>query len=68
MKGWLHWRLLGALTKGDARAAYSRRIVAPSSEKKMGLEVRDMRRGPCLSTAPLGCRSARAGCKRLRLR
>ena len=31
VKGWLHWRLLGALTKGDARAAYSRRIVAPSS-------------------------------------
>ena len=31
MKGWLHWRLLGALIKGDARAANSRRIVAPSS-------------------------------------
>ena len=31
MKGWLHWRLLGALIKGDARAAYSRRVVAPSS-------------------------------------
>ena len=31
VKGWLHWRLLGALIKGDARAAYSRRIVAPSS-------------------------------------
>ena len=31
MKGWLHWRLLGALTKGDARAAYSRSVVAPSS-------------------------------------
>ena len=120
-EGVLHWRLLGALIKGDARAAYSRRIVAPSSslrplssaraapaplcsaqaidliqsithssalslravpprplvhlaaaspcsEKKMGLEVRDMRRCPCLSTAPLGCRSARAGCKRSRLR
>ena len=120
-EGVLHWRLLGALNKRDARAAYSRRIVAPSSslrplpldraapaplcsaqaidliqsithssalslravpprplvhlaaaspcsEKKMGLEVRDMRRCPCLSTAPLGCRSARAGCKRSRLR
>ena len=31
VKGWLHWRLLGALIKGDARAAYSRRVVAPSS-------------------------------------
>ena len=31
VKGWLHWRLLGALITGDARAAYSRRIVAPSS-------------------------------------
>ena len=31
VKGWLHWRLLGALTKGDARAAYSRSVVAPSS-------------------------------------
>ena len=30
-EGVLHWRLLGALIKGDARAAYSRRIVAPSS-------------------------------------
>jgi hypothetical protein len=128
----LHWRLLGALIKGDARAAYSRRIVAPSSslrplpldraapaplcsaqaidpiqslnrssvrqsipsnhsithqpsslragpprppihhatvapcsEKKMGLEVRDVRRCPCLCTAPLGRRPARASCKRL---
>ena len=121
VKGWFHWRLLGALITRDARAAYSRRIVAPSSslrplpldraapaplcsaqaidliqsithssalslravpprplvhlaaaspcsEKKMGLEVRDMRRCPCLGTAPLGCRSARAGCKRSRLR
>jgi hypothetical protein len=114
VKGWLHWRLLGALIAGDARAAYSRRVVAPSSslrrllfstraapaplcrarainpiqsvthssalslhtgpphvhillstaqrpcrapQKKMGLEVRDMRRCPCLGTAPLGCRS-----------
>ena len=31
VKGWLHWRLLGALIAGDARAAYSRRVVAPSS-------------------------------------
>jgi hypothetical protein len=31
VKGWLHWRLLGALVTRDARAAYSRRIVAPSS-------------------------------------
>jgi hypothetical protein len=30
-EGVFHWRLLGALNKRDARAAYSRRIVAPSS-------------------------------------
>ena len=30
-EGVLHWRLLGALIEGDARAAYSRRVVAPSS-------------------------------------
>jgi hypothetical protein len=30
-EGVLHWRLLGALNNRDARAAYSRRIVAPSS-------------------------------------
>jgi hypothetical protein len=105
MKGWLHWRLLGALIKGDARAAYSRSVVAPSSslrplssaraapaplcsaqaldliqsiihssalslrtgpprplvhlatvspcsEKKMGLEVRDMRRCPFVLAPP----------------
>jgi hypothetical protein len=30
-EGVLQWRLLGALINGDARVAYSRRIVAPSS-------------------------------------
>ena len=38
----------------------------PCSEKKMGLEVRDMRRCPFVfAPPPLGRRPARASCKRL---
>ena len=57
-----------SLRTGPPRPLVHLATVSPCSEKKMGLEVRDMRRCPCLSTAPLGCRSARAGCKRSRLR
>jgi len=49
MKGWLHWRLLGALTKGDARAAYSRSVVAPSSS------LRPLSFSPCGPGSSLQC-------------
>ena len=52
VKGWLHWRLLGALTAGDARAAYSRRIVAPSSS------LRRLLFSARAAPAPLRCAQA----------
>ena len=54
MKGWLHWRLLGALTKGDARAAYSRSVVAPSSS------LRPLSFSPCGPGSSLLCSGNRS--------
>ena len=46
-----------SLRTGPPRPLVHLATASPCSEKKMGLEVRDMRRCPCLCTAPLGCRS-----------